>query len=155
MNLFPEEFFKKIRRSRNILLGIFIALSIIFCGLYIASFFSGNLYVSLATGISAVIVLVLFFYGLVYEKNKLIKLQKSLNKGITQNDTYTFESFDDFTEHDGVKLLRLLCSFSDEGETFERTLYFLCALPYPQLHQGQTISVKTHQNIIVNIDIKD
>jgi len=155
MNLFSDVFFKETEKKRNRLLAVFIVLCILCAALYTGSFFFGNLYISLAVGICSVVFLVLFFYGLIYEKNKLLKLNKSLISGITQSNTYTFERLDGFTEHDGVKLLRLICSFTDEGEVFERTLYFLCALPYPELKQGQQLTVTTHRNIIVNIDIKD
>ena len=103
-------------------------------------------------GIFAVIISVFYYYGLIFDKNKLLKLYNGVLEGITQKDTYTFKKADDFTEHDGVRLLRLICTFEDDGEVFERTLYFISDIPYPHLEEGQKIQVETHRNIIINIE---
>ncbi len=152
MNLLKEDFFEKLRKKRNMLMIIFIILALVFLTAYIFSFYINILWVSILTGVLSVIILVLFYYGLIFDKNKLLKLFKNVNSGIYQEDTYFFKKFDDYTEHDGVRLLRVICTFNDENEVFERTLYFLCALPYPDLTEGQKIKVKTHQNIIINIE---
>ncbi len=152
MNLLDEQFFIKLKKQRNVNLIIFTVLSIIFIIGYALSFLTNLLAVSLTVGIIGITALVLFYCGFILDKNKLLKLYKNINEGICQEDTYTFKRFDDETEHDGVKLIRLICSFTDENEEFERTLYFLTALKYPQLKENQTIKVKTHQNIIINIE---
>ncbi len=152
MNLLNEQFFIKLKKQRNVNLIIFAVLTIIFIIGYALSFLTNLLAVSLAVGIIGVIGLVLFYCGLILDKNKLLKLYKNINMGITQEDEYTFKRFDDETEHDGVKLIRLICSFTDENEEFERTLYFLTALKYPDLKENQLIKVKTYQNIIINIE---
>lgn len=155
MNLISETYFEKLKKSRVILSIVFILL-LIACGIaYYFSFFSNNLYISIATGVFSVILLALFFYGLIYEKSKLLKLYANISSGIYQQDTYFFKRFDELTEHDGVKLMRVICCFYEEGEEFDRTLYFLPYLPYPQLKENQMINVKTHQSIILNIEIKD
>ncbi len=152
MNLLDKDFFLNLRNRRNTLLIVFIILTVILTATYILSFLLNNLWLSMGIGVVSVTVLVLFFYGLIFDKNKLLKFYSGLMNGITQEDTYTFIKTDDITEHDGVRLLRLLCSFEDSGEVFERTLYFLCDLPHPALEHGQKIKVKTHRNIIVNIE---
>lgn len=152
MNLLNKNFFDELRKKRNIFLILFFILFIIFTCLYVFTFFLNTLWISITTGIIEVVFLVLFYYGTVFEKNKLLKLYKSISTGITQEDTYFFKRTDDFTEHDGVRLLRLICTFEDDSEVFERTLYFLSALEYPTLEEGQKIKVRTHQNIIVNIE---
>lgn len=152
MNLLDEQFFIKLKKQRNVYLTIFFVLALIFVIGYVLSFLTNILAISLAVGIIGVIGLVLFYCGLILDKNKLLKLYKNINMGITQEDEYTFKRFDDETEHDGVKLIRLICSFTDENEEFERTLYFLTALNYPELKENQFIKVKTHQNIIINIE---
>lgn len=153
MNLIKEDFFDNLRKKRNFFLIIFFALCVVFLGAYVLSFYLNILWVSILTGIFAVIVLVLFYYGLIFDKSKLLKLYKNINSGIFQEDTYYFKKTDDFTEHDGVQLLRLICTFEDEGEVFERTLYFICAQGYPTLTEGQKIKVKAHQNIIIDIEV--
>ena len=152
MNLLNEQFFIKLKKQRNVNHTIFLILSLIFIIGYGLSFLTNILAISLVIGIVGVIALVLFYCGLILDKNKLLKLYKNINMGITQEDEYTLKRFDDETEHDGVKLIRLICSFKDENEEFERTLYFLTALKYPQLEENQLIKVKTHQNIIINIE---
>ncbi len=152
MNLFNEDFFVKLKKKKSTLVLIFIALCILFTTLYVLSFLTNQLYISIITGAVSVIVLVLFYYGLIFDKAKLIKLYKNINQGICQEESYTFNEFDGPTEHDGVKLIRLMCSFTDENEIFERTLYFVEELPHPTLKKGQTIKVKTYQNIILNIE---
>lgn len=152
MNLLNKDFFKKLKKQRGINLTIFFALLVLFIACYALSFYTDLLAVSLAVGIIEVIVLVLFYYGAIFDKNKLLKLYKNINQGITQEDAYTFKKYDDETEHDGVKLIRLICSFTDEGEEYQRTLYFLQALPHPKLEENHIIKVKTYQNIILNIE---
>lgn len=152
MNLLNEQFFIKLKKQRNVNLTIFIVFALIFIVGYSLSFLTNILAISLAVGIIGVAGLVLFYCGLILDKNKLLKLYKNINMGITQEEQYTFKRFDDETEHDGVKLIRLICSFTDENEEFERTLYFLTALKYPELKENQVIKVKTHQNIIIDIE---
>lgn len=152
MNLLDEQFFLKLKKQRNTYLAIFLVLSLIFIIGYGLSFLTNILAVSLAVGIIGIIALVLFYCGLILDKNKLLILYNNINTGITQKDEYTFKRFDDETEHDGVKLIRIICSFTDENEEFERTLYFLTALKYPELKENQIIKVTTHQNIIINIE---
>lgn len=152
MNLLDKNFFLNLRNRRNTLLIVFIILAVILTATYILSFLLNNLWLSIGVGIMSVVVLVLFFYGLIFDKNKLLKFYSGLMNGITQEDIYTFIKTDDVTEHDGVRLLRLICSFEDDGEVFERTLYFLCDLPHPTLESGQKVKVKTHRNIIINIE---
>ncbi len=152
MNLLDKNFFEKLKKQRNRNLIIFFILFVIFVACYAVSFYSNLLAVSLSVGIIEVIILVLYYYGAIFDKNKLLKLYKNINQGIAQEDTYTFKKFDDETEHDGVKLIRLICSFTDENEEFDRTLYFLQAIPYPELKENQSITVKTYQNIIINIE---
>ena len=152
MNLLNESFFNDLSKKKSICLAIFFILCIVFLGLYVFSFYFNILWIPMIIGISSVIVLVLFYYGLIFDKSKLLKFYKSVHTGITQEDTYLFKSTDDFTEHDGLRLLRLICTFDSDGETFERTLYFLRDLEYPTLKEGQQIKVRTHQNIIVNIE---
>ncbi len=152
MNLLKEDFFENLTKKRNTLLIVFCVLTLVLLAAYVLSFYINILWVSILVGIVAVVFLVLFYYGLIFDKNKLIKLYKNINSGIYQEDTYLFKSFDDLTEHDGVRLIRVICTFNDENEVFERTLYFLSDLPYPSLEEGQQIKVKTHQNIIINIE---
>lgn len=152
MNLLDEKFFKKLKKQRNRNLVIFLVLSVFFIAFYIVSFYYNLLAVSLSVGIIEVIILVLFYYGTIFDKSKLLKLYKNINRGITQEDSYIFKKYDDETEHDGVKLIRLVCSFTDDGEEFERTLYFLQDLPHPALEKNQSMKVKTYQNIILNIE---
>lgn len=152
MNLLDNDFFIKLKKKRNINLIVFFIITIFFCCAYVLSFYSNNLLISIAVGIASVVLLVLYYYGFIFDKIKLIKLYKNILNGITQEDSYTFKKFDDETEHDGVKLLRVICSFTDDNEEFERTLYFLKALPYPELSQGKKIKVKTYQNIILDIE---
>ena len=152
MNLLDKDFFYKLRNKRNSFLIVFVILTIIFTIAYVMSFMFNNLWLSIGLGVISVIVLVLFFYTLIFDKNKLLKFYRDVMNGITQEDIYTFTKIDGETEHDGVCLLRLICTFDDDGETFERTLYFLCDLPHPTLESGQKIKVKTHRNIIINIE---
>lgn len=152
MNLLQEDFFISLRKKRNILLIVFIFCVIVLASTYFYSFTFNTLWIPLLIGIASVIFLVLFYYGAIYDKSKLLKFQKSVLTGITQEDSYTFERTDDITEHDGIRLLRLLCTFVDDGETFNRTLYFLADLPHPELIEGSVIKVKTHRNIIINIE---
>ncbi len=155
MNLISEAYFEKLKKSRSILLLIFFVLLAVCLGLYYFSFYSNSLYVSLFAGIASVILLALFFYGFIFEKSKLLKLYAGISSGIYQEDTYFFKKLDGLTEHDGVKLMRVICCFYEESEEFDRTLYFLSCLPYPELKDNQMITVKTYQNIILNIEIKD
>ena len=152
MNLLDEQFFIQLKKKRNVNLIIFLILSAIFIVGYALSFLTNILLVSLAIGIVGVICLTLFYCGLIFDKNKLLKLYKNINTGITQTDEYTFKRFDDETEHDGVKLIRVICSFTEDNEEFERTLYFLTDLKYPELKENQLIKVTTHQNIIIKIE---
>ena len=151
MNLLKADFFDKLKKQRNRLLIIFIVLVMLFMAVYFFSFYLNILWISMLIGVFAVIICVLFFYGLIFDKNKLLKLYNDVLKGITQEDSYTFKNYDGITEHDGVRLIRLICTFEDDNEIFERTLYFLTDLPYPQLKEGQQIQVETHRNIIINI----
>ena len=152
MNLLNEVFFDELRTKRNVFLILFLILFIVFTAIYIFTFFLNTLWISLVAGIIEVIVLVLFYYGTIFDKIKLLKLYRNILTGITQEDSYFFKKTDDFTVHDGVRLLRLICTFKDDGEIFERTLYFLSDLEHPTLKEGQKIKVRTHQNIIVNIE---
>ncbi len=152
MNLLQKNFFEHLRKKRNIFLCVFIIFSVALLALYIYSFTFNKLWITMLIGISSVIFLVLFYYGAIFDKNKLLKFYNSVFLGITQDDSYVFEKTDDVTEHDGVRLLRLLCTFEDDGEVFNRTLYFLSDLPYPELKEGSVIKVKTHRNIIIYIE---
>ncbi|MBE7092365.1 MAG: hypothetical protein E7365_04225 [Clostridiales bacterium] len=152
MNLLDNEFITKTKKQRNINLILFFLLLTLFFICYIFSFYTNNLIISLIVGIVGIIALVLFYYGLIFDKSKLLKLHKNINNGIFQEDTYIFKRYDDETEHDGVCLLRVICSFTDENEEFERTLYFLKAVSHPDLTEGQKIKVKTYQNIILYIE---
>ena len=152
MSLLEKDFFDNLRKKRNNFLILFIAVIVVFLAAYVFSFYLNVLWVSILIGIFAVIISVLYHYSLIYDKNKLLKFYDSVLNGITQKDTYTFKKTDDLTEHDGVRLLRLICTFEDDGEVFERTLYFLSDLPHPTLKEGQKIKVETHRNIIINIE---
>ena len=96
-----------------------------------------------------------FYFLTVFEPQKLLKLYRNIRKGITQEDTYRFEADEEDTEHDGVRLHRIRASFNDNDQTFDRTLYFIAALPHPPLTPGTQITVKTYQNIILDIEVKD
>jgi hypothetical protein len=152
MNLLDEQFFHNLKKKKNTATCIFIILCLLFTTAYVLSFFSNLLYVSVLTGIIAVVILVLFYYALVFDKVKLLKLYKNINSGIYQEDSFVFNEYDGPTEHDGVKLIRLTCTFTEDNETFDRTLYFIEAVPSPTLEKGQIIKVKTYQNIILNIE---
>ena len=153
MDLIVDGFFDSLKKKRRIYLLVYALLTLAFTFAYVFSFRFNVLYAPLLIGASGVITLVLFYYGLIFDKSKLIKLNKNMSVGIRQNDTYRFSSLDGDTEHDGIRLVRLLCTFEDEGEAFERTLYFLKDLPYPTLSEGQEIRVETYQNIILRIDV--
>ncbi len=152
MTLINKDFFIELRKKRNKLLALFIALTVLFLIAYISSFYFNILWISMFIGIFAVIISVLYYYTLIYDKNKLLKFYNDVLNGITQKDTYVFKKTDELTEHDGVRLLRLICTFEDDGEVFERTLYFLSDIPHPTLIEGQKIQVETHRNIIINIE---
>ncbi len=152
MNLLDEQFFIQLKKKRNANLIIFLILFAIFITGYALSFLTNILAISLIIGIVGVIGLTLFYCGLIFDKNKLLKLYNNIKTGITQTDEYTFKRFDDETEHDGVKLIRIICSFTEDNEEFERTLYFLTDLKYPELKENQLIKVTTHQNIIIKIE---
>ncbi len=155
MNLLDVSFFQLTNKKHTLFLTLFFILCVISAAGYGFSFLSGNVYISLACGIAAVTICILFYYLTVFEKQKLLKLYKNIHRGITQEDTYIFDSTDGETEHDGVRLQRLRVSFKDDGQFFDRTLYFIEALPHPKLTPGQQIHVKTYQNIILDIMVKD
>lgn len=155
MNILDISFFEKTDKKFTLYLILFFILCLAAAVGYGLSFLSGNLYISLVVGIAAVTVCVLFYYIAVFKHQKRMKLYKNIRRGITQEDTFRFERFDGKTEHDGVGLIRLIASFEDDGQTFDRTLYFIEALPHPELKTGQKIAVKTYQNIILDISVKD
>ena len=154
MNLISKDFFIDLNKKRDKLMLIYILLFLFFAICYCISFIFNIIFIPIAWGIISVVSLVLFYYGLIFDKNKLLKLYKNIQSGITQEDNYCFIKYDGSTEHDGVRLTRLICTFTDDNETFERTLYFLSDLPSPELESGADIKVKTYQNIIVDIEIK-
>ena len=79
MNLLDEQFFIKLKKQRNVNLTIFLIFSLIFIIGYGLSFLTNILAISLVIGIVGVIALVLFYCGLILDKNKLLKLYKNIN----------------------------------------------------------------------------
>lgn len=155
MNLLNVSFFQKTQKKYTIFTVLFFILCCLCAIGYGFSFLSGNLYISIAAGIAAVTICVFFYYLTIFEAQKLLKLYRNIRNGITQEDTYRFEIDEEDTEHDGVRLHRIQASFHDADQTFDRTLYFIAALPRPTLTPGMQITVKTYQNIILDIEIKD
>ena len=155
MQLLSNEKIKKIegKASRNLIL--FIVVCALFIALYAFSFAFDSLVLSICSGIIGVIICLVLYYALVYENLKLIKLFKDIKQGILQEETYTFISNDIFTEHDGLRLNSINTTYFEEGETFERTLYFVCALDMPELKEGQTFVAHTFRNIITEISINN
>ncbi|GEM_PF-2569586 len=155
MNLLDASFFQKTQKKHTFFTVLFFVLCCLCAVGYGFSFLSGNLYISIAAGIASVTICVLFYFLTVFEPQKLLKLYRNIRKGITQEDTYRFEADEEDTEHDGVRLHRIRASFNDNDQTFDRTLYFIAALPHPPLTPGTQITVKTYQNIILDIEVKD
>ena len=155
MQILSGEKIKKIenKSSRNLLIFCFIC--VFFLVAYAFSFTLDNLLISILTGVIGVIVSLIFYYTFVFEGLKLVKLFKDVKQGITQEETYTFISNDIFTEHDGLRLNSINVTYVDEGEIYERTLYFICALEKPELKVGQTFVAQTFRNIITEININD
>ncbi len=153
MNLIDDLFFMKLEKKHGALLISFFVLTAVCAACYVLSFYSAKLYVSLAVGIISVTACILFYYRFVFEKQRLLKLRKNIASGLSQEDTYVFDKLDGATEHDGVHLMRVR-AFYPEGEgDYDRTLYFIEALPYPALENGQEFRVKTYRNIILDIEI--
>lgn len=155
MNLLDASFFQKTQKKYTLFTVLFFVLCCLCAAGYGLSFLSGNLYVSIAAGIASVTICVFFYYLAVFESQKLLKLYRNIHKGITQKDTCRFEADEEDTEHDGVRLHRIRASFDDDEQVFNRTLYFIAALPHPTLTSGTQITVKTYQNIILDIEVKD
>ena len=86
----------------------------------------------------------------------LLGIAECLRFGITSvSDLYYFPNATaEAAAEAGIKANIALSAnrFVDENEEFERTLYFLTALKYPELKENQVIKVTTHQNIIINIE---
>ena len=155
MQLLSSEKIKKIenKTSRNLI--IFIAICALFIALYAFSFTFDSLLISILTGVAGVIVCLVLYYSAVYENLKLVKLFKDVKEGIFQEETYTFVSNDIFTEHDGLRLNSISVTYIENDATFERTLYFVCALDKPALKEGQTFVARTFRNIIIEITINN
>ncbi len=155
MQLLPSDKIKKIENATMRNLMIFIFICIAFALLYAFSFTLDNLLISIACGVIGVIISLVFYYALVHENLKLVKLFKDVHQGISQEETYTFVCGDLFTEHNGLRLNSINTTYVDEGEIFERTLYFVTALDKPTLKEGQTFVARTFRNIIIEITLND
>lgn len=155
MELLSSEKIKKIqdKSSRNFVIFCFIC--VLFLVAYVFSFTFDSLIISILCGVVGVIVSLIFYYAFVFEGLKLVKLFKDVKQGILQKETYVFVGNDIFTEHDGLRLNSINVTYVDEGETFERTLYFVSALEYPTLSEGQTFVAHTFRNIITEITINN
>lgn len=152
MKLYAAEDIRKNRKKLTVSLIVFFAILAAALALYAYSFVSGVFWIPFVTGLAGAVVSILFYFLVVFEKAKLSHFFDSAARGITQTDTYRFESFDGLTEHDGVRLMSVKALFEDEGQTFDRSLYFLDVLPYPDLKKGDVITVTTHQNVIIELD---
>lgn len=155
MELLSGETVKKIENKLSRNLVVFCFICVLFLVAYAFSFTLDNLIISILCGVIGVIVSLIFYYAFVFEHLKLVSFFKDVKQGITQEETYTFVSNDIFTEHDGLRLNSINVTYIDEDETFERTLYFICALEFPQLKEGQTFVARTFRNTITEINIKD
>ena len=155
MQLLSVERVKKIedKQARNLLILIFMC--VLFAAIYGFSFTLDNLIISIAIGVAGVTLCLVFYYACVYESAKLVRLFKDIRQGISQEETYTFVNNDIFTEHNGVRLNSINTTYSDAGEIFERTLYFVTVLEYPSLKEGQVFTAHTFRNIIIEININD
>ena len=60
--------FIKLKKKRNINLIVFFIITIFFCCAYVLSFYSNNLLISIAVGIASVVLLVLYYYGFIFDK---------------------------------------------------------------------------------------
>lgn len=151
MEIIKKDEFKRLsaKHSRNLLIFIFVVLA--FTSAYIYSFTFDNLFISLAVGIVGVICCVLFYFAFLFEIGKLLKLYKDINDGIFQEESYIFLSEDIATEHDGVRLNSINVLLFEDGQQFEKTLYFITALDVPKLETNQSFTAKTFRNIIIEI----
>ncbi len=152
MSLIDDSFFIKLEKKHSVSLVVFFVLIAICVTCYVISFYSANLFVSLGVGIASVTICILFYYGNVFEKQRLLRLRRDISCGLAQEDSYVFDKLDGATEHDGVRLMRVRAFYPGQDNDYDRTLYFIEALPYPELHKGQKITVKTYRNIITDIE---
>ncbi len=151
MNLINKDFFANKEKKMSFKVIILLIIITVFLVAYIYSFKANVFWISLLIGVAGVSAALVYYYLVIFQDKKLLKLYKNISSGIFQEDEYTFDCFEELTEHDGVMLRRVRAVFVSDGQTFERTLYFLHALPYPKLQKGQKIHVRTYQNIITYI----
>jgi len=151
MDLLDKGYFLTLEKKLTVKTVIFLIICVLCLVGYIYSFTFGLLYASMLAGVAGVIICILYYYLAIFEIKHLVKLNRNIAMGISQEDTFVFEKLDGETEYDGVRLTRLLTSYTGDDELFERTLYFISALPHPTLEVKQKITVRTYRNIIIEM----
>lgn len=153
MKLINSKTVTQSKKSTNVFTCGFILLILLMTAVYIISFYSDKLYISVICGILAVILCSAYFFLFLFSKTKHNRLYREILNGLSQKDNFIFLGYDGETEENGVPLIRVNAEYtSEDGETYVRTLYLIVALPSPDLKANKEYVFTTHRNIIIGIE---